>query len=139
MTIGLEAARYSGSGVGSILKGSVILWNVTKSSRQLDVQSLYTFLLTCLWNIHPHVVFVERISVCVESAQFPTCFIHLASTVHRGILLVSEHHAVAWLAFTGAFSTLAADRLVFVTFELSLAASLAVNTAEISMWLFKRE
>jgi hypothetical protein len=103
--------------------------------------SQYTVLLplTCFWNIHPHIVFVERISVCVESAQFPTCLVHLAITVHRSILLVSKHDPVAWLAFAGTLSTLAADGLVFVTFELSLAASLAVNAAEISMWLFERE
>ena len=75
--------------------------------------------ITILWHFHPYVVFVKGIPVSVEAAQ--------SRLVHGSILLVPEHDSIAWVAFSRSLSTLAADRLDFIAFKLSLAACLTVE------------
>jgi hypothetical protein len=113
-----------------MLKGSVILWNVTKSNRQSQfyLAMCLPLLRTCLWNINPYIAFIESISIGVEPAQLAIPLINLASSIHGSILLVSKHNPVTGLAFARALSTLATDGLVFVAFEFPGAAGLAVES-----------
>jgi hypothetical protein len=107
-TIEVETVWYSGSGVGSILYGSVMLWKVTvrgllaiKPSGSSMIESI-----TILWHLHPYIVFFEGIPVSVEAAQ--------SRLVHGSILLVPKHYSIAWVAFSRSLPTLSANRLDFI-------------------------
>jgi hypothetical protein len=100
------------------LKASVS--SIAFISNFMDLQTFFR-------HFHPHIVFVEAVSVGVETCQLPTPILHLSASVHRRILLVAEDNTIAGLTLACAFTALATDRLFFVAFELSLATGETVN------------
>ena len=83
-----------------------------------------------LWYLQPHVILVKGVLVRIEALEVAVIPGAIVSTVHRGILLMSEHDASTGLTFSRCLATLAADWFLFVAFELSLTAGQAV--AEVS-------
>ncbi len=75
---------------------------------------------------------IEAVPVGVESCQLsPIIVFDIRAPIHGRVLLVTENNAITGLALSCAFTALTADGLVFVAFELSLAASKTV-TGEIN-------
>lgn len=101
------------------------------------IQHDFPLLPTCLWDINPNVVFVEGISICVESAQLIISLVNLADPIHGSILLMSKHNPIARLTIARTFSTLAADWLVFIALKLPGAAGLAVGSGRHQQLFFQ--
>jgi hypothetical protein len=109
----------------------VTLKNVTAETRQpFDLVIYAQNVRTPFGHLYPYIMFIEAVSVGVKSCQLPTSFLHLPASVHRGILLVTEHNTITGLALPRAFTALATYGLLFVAFQLSLAASKTVNQTE---------
>jgi hypothetical protein len=87
--------------------------------------------VTIFWHIHPYVVFVEGVPICIETPQ--------SRLVHGSILLMPEHNSIAWLAFSRPLSTLPTDWGDFIAFKLSLAACLTVGGQQVSMSRWRLE
>jgi hypothetical protein len=83
-------------------------------------------LRTSFWHFYPYVVFIEAVPVTIKPRQLSTSNLHLSTSIHRRILLVTEHNTIAGLTLACTFTAMAADRLFFVAFKLSLAASKTV-------------
>jgi hypothetical protein len=90
---------------------------------------------TCFRYLYPNIVLIEGIPVGVKSSQLSISVFHLPAPIHRRILLVTEHDAITGLALARSFAALATNRLCFVAFQLSLAASLTVDQADVSITL----
>ena len=78
--------------------------------------------------INPDGIRVERLFVRVEAAKVVVAFWHrtVSIGIHRGVMLVAECNAIARLALTTGLGALSTDRLLFVTFQLSLSAGQTV-------------
>jgi hypothetical protein len=79
---------------------------------------------TVFWHFYPNVVFVECIPVGIESPQLPIAIVNFPRAVHGGILLMSEHHSIAGLAFPRALLTLSAYRFRFIALQFTASACL---------------
>ena len=80
-----------------------------------------------LWYLQPHIILVKGILVCVEAFEVALIAGAIVSTVHRGILLMTEYDASTGLTFSCCLAALTADWFLFVAFELSLTAGQAVT------------
>lgn len=80
-----------------------------------------------LWYLQPHIILVKGILVCVEAFEVALIAGAIVSTVHRGILLMTEYDASTGLTFSCCLAALTAEWFLFVAFELSLTAGQAVT------------
>lgn len=82
---------------------------------------------TLLWYLQPHIILVKGVLVRVEALEVAVIAGTIVSTVHRGILLMTEHDASTGLTFSCCLAALTADWFLFVAFELSLTTGQAVG------------
>lgn len=80
--------------------------------------------------LQPYIIFVKGVLVCVEALQVAIIAGAIVSTVHRCILLMTEHDTSTGLTFSCCLVALSADRFLFVAFELSLTAGQAILLQE---------
>jgi hypothetical protein len=81
---------------------------------------------TSFWDIHPDIILVECILVCVKASKPASAFPDhvLSSAIHGCILLMAEDNPIAGPTLPGSPSTLTTYGPLFVAFELPLAAGL---------------